>query len=110
MTRAILPLCALVLPFLACAHATPPVWVVAGSGARIEAGERFLFGVGRVARVRDPSQARAVADNRARREVLRLLRSGRAGRLTVGEVSGIRIRDRWRAADGTLFSLAVYGG
>jgi hypothetical protein len=68
-----------------------------------------LVGVGVAARVRDPSQARATADNRARREVVRLLRGGRSGQLTAAKAARIYIRERWWAADGTLFALAVYG-
>ena len=74
-------------------------WVRRGSGE----WEGRLYGVGRVAGIRNPALALATADNRARAAVAALLGTADGERA----LGGVQIIDHWRTPDGVLYALAV---
>ena len=117
------------------ASRVPPDWVLQGSRAFKDAGVRAFYGVGVVSGIRNQALARSVADQRARAEIARILKTYSTSLLrdyqaatTAGDFSrsseeqhveqtlktfteatltGVRIVDRWvDPRDGTVYSLA----
>jgi hypothetical protein len=115
--------------------AKPPAWVLQGSGAFKDAGNKVFYGVGAVTGIRNRPLAETAADNRARAEITRVFETYSASLMrdyaastTAGDfsrsaeeqqveqtvktfsaatLSGVMIIDRWiDPHDETVYSLA----
>jgi hypothetical protein len=113
----------------------PPEWVLKGSGAFKDAGNKIFYGVGSVTGIRNRSLANTSADNRARAEITKIFETYSASLMrdysastTAGNfdksaeeqhveqtvktfssatLSGVMIVDRWTDPnDGTVYALA----
>ncbi|MBI4714996.1 MAG: LPP20 family lipoprotein [Nitrospirae bacterium] len=113
----------------------PPAWVLKGSGAFQDAGDKVFYGVGSVSGVRNRSMADSTADNRARAEIAKVFETYSASLMrdyasstTAGDfsrsseeqfveqtvktfsaatLSGVMVVDRWvDPNDGTVYALA----
>ena len=99
---------AALLATASCGH-TRPAWVQSVSRARVGDDGRTLYAVGVARGVRDPHQARTLAENRARLEIVKLLSpAAPRPRLLAATVAGTHIRELWVDGDGSVFALAVY--
>lgn len=102
-----------------------PEWTIKGAGAFNDSGKRVFYGVGMApATIRDESLRRETADNRARAEIQKVFSASIEGSMASytaneservervlktfqsGKISWVQIIDRYRASDGTVYSLA----
>ena len=101
----VLVLMSVLLAPLGCAHAAPS-WVEGGSRIVGPGARPVLYGVGVARGAADPAVARATAANRARHEIVRLLRPDRP--IRAARLTGVEIRAFHESGDGTVYALAVY--
>lgn len=122
-------LLASVLCLVACATSqkgkAAPEWTVKGAGAFADSGKRVFYGVGMApATIVDESLRRETADNRARADIQKVFSTSIEGAMTSyttneservervlktfqgGKISWVQIVDRYRSADGAIYSLA----
>lgn len=111
-----------------------PEWVIRGSGAFEEEGNKVFYGVGMVSGIWNRALARSTAENRARADIQKIFRTYSASLMrdymaattggdmdasaeeqhveqtiktfSAGTLSGVMIVDHWVDVDGTYFALA----